>query len=124
VESGDRKQQLLSLFTQYPERYAELHRQAILNGVVVLDMTTLEAKLAGGAFAYQVKPDASTWSKDANPLRVIDAQAQAPDETQIWLTFQNTTQVGKNIACSFRVHFQRGRAVAIEVLREASDAQH
>ncbi|GAB3357415.1 hypothetical protein [Lysobacter tyrosinilyticus] len=112
----DQDSTLLELFEKYPDIYRSQYRESILQGVVVLGMNPEEARVAGGAFAYRVIPDRAVWSTNADPRRVIGAQSLTPDESEIWMMFKNETQCTDGAVHAFRVHFQRGLAVAVEDL--------
>jgi hypothetical protein len=83
---------------------------------VVLGMTPSEARHAGGAFFFKVTADPSKWGKNADPYQVMWAQSQQPDDSQIWMTFKNVVQYPSEGEQTFRVYFQRGKAVEIEKL--------
>jgi hypothetical protein len=124
IQTEDRKSRIEAQFARYPKLFREKYRPSILQGVVVLGMNPREAKLAGGAFAYQVQADPKRWTASTNPLKIIAAQAEMPDDSEIWMTFRNTTQLPASGLRSFRVYFKRGQAVEIEMLKEASGAAH
>lgn len=107
-----------TMFAQHPELFPEDRRQSILDGVVLLGMTPFEARLAGGAFAYKVVADKTKWPEQSDPLKVMWAQSMQPDNSEIWMTFMNSTQLPGGKENSFQVSFQNGHAVKIEQLRE------
>ena len=107
-----------TMFAQHPELFPEDRRQSILDGVVLIGMTPFEARLAGGAFAYKVVADKAKWPEHSDPLKVMWAQSMQADNSEIWMTFKNSSQfLGGNDA-TFRVYFEHGRAVRIEKLKE------
>lgn len=103
-----------TMFLQHPEYFPEERRSSILNGIVVLGMTPFEARLAGGAFTYKVVADTAKWSEHCDPLKVMWAQSMQADNSEIWMTFKNSSQFLSTDNVTFRVHFERGRAVYIE----------
>ena len=99
-----------------PNLVPESHRESILNGVITLGMTPFEAKLAGGAFAYLVNADRKKWPSGTNPLRILWAQSLNPDDSEITMTFQNTTQYSSEQPIQFSVKFKKG--IAVEVIKK------
>lgn len=81
---------------------------------ITLGMNTREASLAGGAFFYRVIADETVWDKDTDPTIIIKTQATKPDNSQIWMTFQNATQFPEKGMQTFQVEFQRGKVVDIK----------
>lgn len=69
-------------------------------------MTPFEAKLAGGAFAYEVVTYKARWPNNANSLKAMWAQSIQADNSGIWMMFNGSLQYpgGKNT--SFRVCFE------------------
>lgn len=106
------------MFAQRPELFPENRRQSILNGVVVLGMTPFEARLAGGAFTYKVVADKAKWPENSDPLKVMWAQSVHADDSEIWMTFNNSSQFSDTNETTFRVYFERGCAVKIEKFKE------
>ena|ERR1041385_2203772 len=92
------------------------HQGMILQQRVLLGMTPLESYLAAGEFAYKVVADQSKWPTKYDPYKVLWAQTSDPDDSEIWMTFQTGTQFPELGIRTFRVHFQRGRAVDIQML--------
>ena len=81
-------------------------------------MTPFEARLAGGAFTYKVVVDKTKWPEHSDPLKVMWAQSMQADNSEILMTFKNSSQfLGDNDA-TFRVYFEHGRAIRIEKLQE------
>ncbi|AON56071.1 hypothetical protein [Herbaspirillum seropedicae] len=107
-----------TMFAQHPELFPEDRRQSILEGVVLIGMTPFEARLAGGAFAYKVVADKAKWSENADPLKVMWAQSMQADNSEIWMTFKNSTQFPGGKDTTFRVYFEHGRALKVEKSRE------
>jgi len=83
-----------------------------------MGMTPFEAKLAGGAFAFKVVADAARWPTNSDPYKVMWAQSLLPDNSEIWMTFKNSTQFPDEPECMFRVHFRRGKVIEIEKVRD------
>jgi hypothetical protein len=112
----ERKTYAQSLFTEHPEAFPEERRPSILKGIVTLGMTPFEARLAGGAFAYKVSADPARWPEHSDPFNVMWAQSTAPDASEIWMTFKNSSQYPDQPESLFRVYFKNGRALTIEKL--------
>ncbi|MCA3033075.1 MAG: hypothetical protein ACK5TD_00280 [bacterium] len=106
-----------TMFAQHPELFPEDRRQSILDGVVLIGMTPFEARLAGGAFAYKVVADKTKWPEQSDPLKVMWAQSMQADDSEIWMTFKNSSQFLGGNDTTFRVDFECGRAVKIEKLK-------
>lgn len=104
------------MFIQHPEVFPENRRSSILKGVVTLGMTPFEARLSGGAFAYKVIADKTRWSDNSDPLKVMWAKSVQPDNSEIWMTFTNTSQFPQKDETSFRVYFEQGHAINIDKL--------
>jgi hypothetical protein len=85
-------------------------------------MSLYEARLAGGTFLYSVERDPKNWSDDVSPLVIIDKQEVAPDESKIWLTFENATQFASEGKQRFEVYFTHGKAQ--EIRRLAANQPH
>lgn len=83
---------------------------------ITLGMNPYEAHLAGGAYAFRVIADPKHWKEDADPYNVIQAQTLNPDDSQIWMTFQNETQYPNEGLQAFQVTFQQGKVVEIHPL--------
>jgi hypothetical protein len=109
----------LKMFAERPELFPEERRQAILEGRVTLGMTPYEAKLAGGAFAFKVIADPKRWPTGADPFKVMWRQSIEADDSQIWMTFKNARQFPGDGERVFRVHFEHGKALEIEVMEAA-----
>lgn len=107
-----------TMFSRHPELFPEQHREAILRGQILTGMTPFEAKLAGGAFYFKVVADTAIWPPNADPYKIMWAQSMQTDNSEIWMTFQNSTQFPMIGECTFRVHFKHGKAVDIEKLRD------
>jgi hypothetical protein len=85
---------------------------------ITLGMNTREASLAGGAYFYRVIADEDVWDKDTDPNIIIKTQATQPDNSQIWMTFQNSTQYPEKGVQTFQVEFQYGKVVSINNISE------
>ena len=88
-------------------------KKAIEEKKIINGMDTVEAAKAGGAYFFRVTADLDIWDEDIDPNIVIKAQAQKPDNSKIWMTFQNTTQFDTKKPQTFQVEFQKGRVVKI-----------
>ena len=111
---NERNEYARSMFLKHPELFPENRRPSILKGIIELGMTPFEAKLAGGAFAFKVGADPSRWQPNADPYNVMWAQSISPDNSEITMTFNNSTQFGDSSICMFRVCFTKGCATLIE----------
>lgn len=109
-----RNQQARKIFDRNPDLFPVARQLLILAGKVVIDMTPYEAKLAAGAFAFQVVADPARWPPNADPLEVMWSQSTNPDNSDIWMTFRNATQFDGGREQTFRVHFKNGRVVTIQ----------
>lgn len=85
---------------------------------ITIGMNTREASLAGGAYFYHVIADEDVWDKDTDPTIIIKTQVTHPDNSQIWMTFQNTTQYPEKGIQTFQVEFQYGKVVSINNISE------
>jgi len=92
---------------------SENWRDDITNGCITLGMTPYEAKLAGGAFTYEVNPDKSVWEKNADPIKVMWTQSIVPDSSEIRMSFRNHNQFPQLGMISFEVVFEKGVVVRI-----------
>jgi hypothetical protein len=107
-----------AMFATYPQFFPEERRQSILDGVVLLGMTPLEARSAGGAFFYKVSADPKRWPANSDPHKVMWAQSTQADSSEIWMTFKNRSQFLSANDVMFRVYFEQGRAVRIEKMEK------
>lgn len=89
-------------------------KENIDQGKVIKGMNTHEASLAGGAYFYRVIADEDVWDTDTEPTIIIKTQVTHPDNSQIWMTFQNTTQYPEKGMQTFQVEFQKGKVVYIK----------
>jgi len=111
-----RRNEVLQIFKDYPDKISPAIQEKILAEQIVLGMTPYDAYLAAGAFAFKVIADPARWEKNADPYKVMWAQSTSPDDSQIWMTFENDTQYPAEGKQSFRVFFKGGQAVEIEKL--------
>jgi hypothetical protein len=102
------------IYTTRPDLIRSKYYDSILQGIIILGMTPFEAKLAGGAFTYQVKSDKSVWPKNCNPLQVIWMQSIKTDNSFIKMVFQNKSQLPQKGLVPFEVIFKKGNAVEIK----------
>jgi len=114
-----RRNEVLQVFKDYPDKISPAIQEKILAEQVVLGMVPYDAYLAAGAFAFKVIADQAKWEKNADPYKVMWAQSTHPDDSQIWMTFENDTQYPAEGKQSFRVFFKNGKAVEIEKLGRA-----
>jgi len=89
-------------------------QESIKQKRVIKGMNTIEANLAGGAYFFRVIADENVWDKDIDPNIIIKTQATKPDNSQIWMTFQNETQYPEKGLQTFQVEFQKGKVVDIK----------
>ena len=111
-----RRNEALQVFKEYPDKIAPAIQEKILAGEIVLGMTPYDAYLAAGEFAFKVIADAAKWAKNADPYKVMWAQSTNPDDSQIWMTFENDSQYLADEKQTFRVSFKNGKAIQIEKL--------
>lgn len=109
-----RRDQILQVFKEHPDKISPAIQEKILAEQVVLGMAPYDAYLAAGAFFFKVIHDSAKWPKNADPYKVMWAQSIQADDSQIWMTFQNDTQYPGEGKQSFRVFFKNGKAVEIE----------
>jgi hypothetical protein len=89
-------------------------QRGILEQRVLIGMSPYEAKLAGGAFHYKLQADPKVWPSGADPYVVMDRQSLKPDESKIWMSFQNDTQFPGEGEQRFSVFITNGRVQTIE----------
>lgn len=99
---------------QTPEDFRASFTSTIKAGVIVKGMTPYEAYLAGGQFAYKVSADEKVWPAGSDPMRVMWMQTHKPDNSEIWMMFNNHTQYKSTISIPFRVIVDKGLVVNIE----------
>ena len=102
----------------YGDQIPEQAQKDILAQKVTLGMSPYEAKLAGGAFYFKVQADPKKWPANADPQVVIDKQSVLPDESKIWMTFENETQFPSDGKQRFQVYFFNGKAREIKKNQE------
>jgi hypothetical protein len=93
-------------------------QKSILQQKITVGMSPYEARLAGGAFSYKVEADPKNWPKNTDPRKVMWKQSTNPDDSKIWMTFQNVTQFPGEGKKRFTVFFIHGKAVEINKLGE------
>ena len=101
-----------------PEQFPKEIKKSIEQEKVVNGMNTLHASLAGGAYFFRVISDPDVWEENIDPNIVIRAQVEKPDNSQIWMTFQNTTQYNKKEAQTFQVRFEQGKVTDVKKITE------
>lgn len=114
-----RRNEILQIFKEHPDKIIPAIQEKILAGQVVLGMTPYDAFLAAGVFAFKVIHDPTKWPQNADPYKVMWAQSVQADDSKIWMTFQNETQYPEEGKLSFRVFFKNGKAVEIEKLERS-----
>lgn len=102
---------------QTPDDYRKQYTQTIINGAVVKGMTPYEAYLAGGQFAYRVSADEEVWPAGSDPMQVIWTQTYQPDNSEIWMMFNNQTQYKSATSIPFRVIVEKGLVISVEKQR-------
>lgn len=115
-EKQKRRNEILKIFKDYPDKISSQIQEKILAEQVVIGMTPYDAYLAAGTFAFKVIADPAKWRADADPYKVMWRQSTQPDESQIWMTFENDTQFAGEGVQSFRVSFRNGKAIEIAKL--------
>lgn len=97
-----------------PEQFPKNIKKSIEEEKVINGMNTFQASLAGGAYFFRVIADPDVWEKDIDPNIVIKAQVNKPDNSKIWMTFQNTTQYKEKEKQTFQVAFEQGKVTDIK----------
>jgi len=112
-----RRSEALKVFKDYPDKISQEIQDKILAQQVALGMTPYDAYLAAGAHYFKVSADPEKWKPNVDPHRVMWAQSIAPDNSEIWMTFQTDTQYRGEGQQRFEVRFEKGKAVEIIKLR-------
>jgi hypothetical protein len=108
------RQGMEGIFKKYPEKFTAEIIKGFSDHEVVIGMDPYLAHLTAGAFAYKVQADRSKWPGDADPMLVMWTQARRPDDSKIWMTFENDTQFPNQGVTKFTVYFENGRATQIK----------
>ena len=98
----------------YGDKIAPSAQKAILEQKITVGMSPYEAGLAGGAYFFKVEADPVIWPANTDPNVVIAKQATHPDNSKIWLTFENATQFPAEGSTKFTVYFEKGIALKID----------
>ncbi len=98
---------------EFINKYSKNIQKNIQEGKIIKGMDTYAASLAGGAYFYRVIADENVWDKDTDPNIIIKTQVSKPDNSQIQMTFQNTTQYPQKGLQTFRVEFKQGKVINI-----------
>lgn len=116
VAEGDQKRaaEMRAVFEKYPQKFSDEIRRSFFAKQVAIGMDPYLAHLAAGAFAYRVDADPLKWPKYAEPQQVMWAQAMHPDNSKIWMTFENATQFPGEGLRKFVVYIENGRVKTIE----------
>lgn len=118
MKLDQRQAYAVTMFKKHPEVFPLGRQQSILDGVISIGMTPFEAQMARGAFSYRVIADKSVWPQGSDPLKVMWAQSIKADNSEIWMTFKNTSQFLDGSGAPIRVHFRSGRVVSVEKIKE------
>lgn len=111
-----RKEFALQFFKENPNMVSNEIQAKILAQQIIIGMAPYDAYLAGGAFAFKVQADPAKWPSNTDPYKVMWSQSLEPDNSEIWMTFQNKTQFPGEGKQSFRVYVRNGKAAQIERL--------
>lgn len=103
---------------QTPDDYRKQYTQTIVNGVVVKGMTPYEAYLAGGQFAYKVSADEEVWPAGSDPMRVMWMQTHQPDNSEIIMSFKNSTQFKSDEPVAFKAVIEQGLVIRVKKIGE------
>ena len=114
MDSKKRRELAAEAFKNYPERFPEERRAAILEGRFLLGMAPVEAHMTGGAFTYQVIADEKVWPPNSDPIQVMWAQSIKADDSKITMRFEDESMALKGKLGVIAVTFERGLAVKIE----------
>lgn len=101
------------VFKDHPEKFSAEMIAAYRAHRIIEGMDPYLASKAGGAFQYRVDAD-HKWPKATDPLRIIFAQAMHPDDSKIWMTFENSTQFPAQGQVRFAVIVEHGVVTRIE----------
>jgi hypothetical protein len=113
VRLGEKAKQVTQNETAAHPELSDEAKRNISNHKITLGMTPEEARLAGGGCFYKVKADPRQWPPGSDPLVVMARQTDHPDDSEITLTFRNTTQFDTREPTTFRVELRRGRVTEI-----------
>ncbi|MYM37415.1 hypothetical protein GTP38_24105 [Duganella sp. FT94W] len=120
VSVSDKDQQLVlemeKIFEKYPEKFTPEIQQKFRARQIAVGMDPYLAHLAGGAFSFKVDADPLKWPIHADPQQVMWAQAMHPDNSHIWMTFENNTQFPAEGKTGFVVYVESGKVKTIEKL--------
>jgi len=101
------------VFEQYPEKFSGEIKKGFSERQVVIGMDPYLAHLSAGAFTYKVEADPSKWPSHADPMQVMWTQARHPDNSKIWMTFENDTQYPGQGQARFSVYIEDGKVKEI-----------
>ena len=104
------------VFERYPAAVPSELQRSVLAQQVAVGMDPYMARLAGGSYSFKVIADPGNWSPGTHPQQVMDAQSLRPDDSEIWLTFNNDTQYPGEGVVNFRVYISCGRVKSVEKL--------
>lgn len=113
----DTKTSTLDQINNNPQYYRDEYRSSILEEKVMCGMNPVEALLASGGGVYKVKADSSIWTQRINPIEVLIAQCNNPDNSHIEIIGKNCSQFNSNNSRSFKVSFQLGRVDQIKEIK-------
>lgn len=111
---NDRLEYFKRVQEQNPEDFRKEYTITIQKGIIVEGMTPYEAYLAGGQFAYKVTADKAVWPEGSDPMRVMWMQTHKPDNSEIWMMFNNQTQYKSKKPIPFRILVDKGVVIHIE----------
>lgn len=104
------------VIAEFGDKIAPEVQRDILAQKVTIGMPPYEAYLAAGHCALEVIADSTRWPKNADPYKVVQAQTLHPDDSQIWMTFENGTQFPEKGRMRFRVFVKGGKVLSVEVV--------
>jgi len=118
LEVERRRAEATEVFEKYPNAVSKDLQKKILALQIDVGMDPYMARLAGGVCSFKITPDREKWHPGANPYQVMDAQSLHPDNSEIWLTFQNDTQYPGRGLTTFTVLLVNGRVAKIEEINK------
>lgn len=116
LERKSRLDEAKQVFQSYPDAVAKPLQEKVLKLQVAVGMDPYMAKLAGGAYAYEVVADPAIWPAGSLPEDVIMTQCRHPDGSKIRMIFKNDTQYPDQGMICFAVTIQSGRVASIDPL--------
>lgn len=106
--------EMQKIFEKFPDKFSDDIKSKFFVHQVAVGMDPYLAHLAAGAFSFKVDADPLKWPLHADPQQVMWAQAMHPDNSKIWMTFENDTQFPREGVRKFLVYIENGRVKTIQ----------